>query len=206
MSKVILSDIGNVVVGFDNSKVCQAIARYSQHDERYIYRRMYHGPQRLTRRYTRGLISTDEFREACLRAFGCWGTMPPEEFDEAFANVFTLNRDVVRLWHKLGRAGVAITAISDMEELRHEQLERLGVMSLFSHAVLSYRERTAKPDERMWRLGLERSGVRSADAVYTDDILEYVKKAHSMGIAAHHYADFTSLAKFLLEQGFDLDP
>ncbi len=205
MAKVILSDVGNVVVGFDNYKVCKAIARYCDYDAYFIYLIIYHGPHRLTRKYTRGLISTDEFREMVLRRFGCLGTMPFGEFDDAFSRVFTLNKDVVRLWFNLNRAGVIITAISDMEELRREELDRLGVMSLFNYTVLSYKEKIAKPNQKMWRLGLDRSGVQPDGAVYIDDIPEYVNEARNLGIVAHHYRDYSGLNKFLREQGFDLD-
>jgi len=201
--KVILSDIGNVVVDFDNYLICKAIARYSKYHYYYIYRFLFCGPVRLTHDYTRGLITTKEFRELVLKRFGCQGVMPPEEFDRAFARVFTANRPVVLLWHKLMSAGVKIVAVSDLEELRHRELERIGIMSLFNHTVLSYEEHIAKPDEQMFRLALARAGAEPSEAVFIDDIFDNVDEAWFLGIKSHHYQDFSGLVEFLRQQGFN---
>jgi putative hydrolase of the HAD superfamily len=202
--KVILSDIGNVVVGFDNRRLSRLIAQRSEFDQAEIHRLVFSGPERLTRDYTRGRISTDDFRQLVLARFACRDKITPTEFDTAFADVFSINCNVQQLWHRLRQRGATIIAVSDLEELRHRQLEKIGVMALFDEAVLSYHLQIAKPDRKMFTAALDLAGVPADQAVFVDDLPANIQAAQLVGLPTHQYGRFNELLYFLSQHGFDV--
>jgi HAD superfamily hydrolase (TIGR01509 family) len=200
--KVILSDIGDVVVYYDNARTVQALEPYCSLAPQDVRRILFSKPDGgLAWDYCRGDMDTDTFRRVAMNKIGCVGKCSDEQFDLAFRQIFTPNDDVVNLWKKLRNRGVAITAVSDVEEMRHWELQKMGIMDLFDNAVLSYEEREVKPSEHMIRKALELSGVRPNEAVFIDDKAEHLPPAEALGVSTHHYKEFGALKDFLLVNG-----
>lgn len=167
--KVILSDIGNVVVSYDNDRTVEALAPFSELSPEEISRVLFNKPEGgLAWDYCRGDMDTPTFRRMAMERVGCVGKCSDDEFDVAFRRIFTPNDDVVGLWKDLREKGVVITAVSDVEELRYWELCDEGIMDLFDHEVLSYVEKEVKPSSHMIRKALELSGCVPEDAVFVD--------------------------------------
>ncbi|MEA3249250.1 MAG: HAD-IA family hydrolase [Patescibacteria group bacterium] len=200
--KVVLSDIGDVVVYYDNGRTVEALAPYCSLPPEEVRRVLFSKADNgLAWDYCRGDLDTETFRRVAMNKVGCVGRCSDEEFDLAFRQIFTLNDDVVNLWKKLRNRGVSITAVSDVEEMRHWELQKLGVMDLFDNAVLSYIEREVKPSEHMIRKALEVSGVRPNEAVFIDDKADHLPPAEALGVMTHHYKEFGDLREFLKVNG-----
>jgi len=60
--------------------------------------------------------------------------------------------------------------------------EQLGLDKAVDLMVISAEERLAKPDERIYRLTLERLGVQPQEAVFVDDMPANVEAARALGI------------------------
>ena len=200
MATTILTDIGNVVVFFDNRRTSQAIAEFSSLDVATIHRLLFQGPDRLTKGVNRG-EDVDSFRRVAMRRLGCIDRMSPQQFDRAYTDVFTLNGPVIRLYDRLTQQGAVLTAISDIDELRRDRLVQLGVMSLFHQVVLSFEEKEVKPSRRLMELALRRSRATAATSVFIDDLAENLVPAQGLGIATHLYKDDAGLAAFLQRNG-----
>jgi putative hydrolase of the HAD superfamily len=68
---------------------------------------------------------------------------------------------------------------------------------LFDDMVFSYEVGLAKPDERIFRLSLERLGAAPEQAVFIDDIESYVAAAMQIGMKGVHYQDFAQCKRDL---------
>jgi len=66
-------------------------------------------------------------------------------------------------------AGFRLGVISNWDLTFEPVLRRLGVIGLFEVRVASCAEGTAKPDERIFRIALERAGAAPAEAWYLGD-------------------------------------
>ncbi len=199
---VILSDIGNVVVSYDNERTVRALAPYCSLPPEEIHRVLFNKPEGgLAWDYCRGDMDTPTFRRLAMERVGCAGNCSDEEFDLAFRRIFTPNDEVVGLWKELRGRGFVITAVSDVEELRYWELRDQGIMDLFDHEVLSYVEREVKPSEHMIRKALEVSGCRPDEAVFIDDVADHLPPAEALGIGTYRYGDFEGLRAFLAENG-----
>jgi putative hydrolase of the HAD superfamily len=82
---------------------------------------------------------------------------------------YSLFEDVAPVLRDLRRAGLTLGVVSNFEEWLEGLLEELGVRDEFDVRVISGIEGMEKPDPRIFRLALERAGVRAEESVYVGD-------------------------------------
>ena len=81
--------------------------------------------------------------------------------------------DVPPVLERLRDAGMVLGVVSNFEEWLERLLEQLGVRSYFSVSVVSGIEGIEKPDPRIFRLAMDRAGVRPDASVYVGDNPEF---------------------------------
>lgn len=199
----VLCDIGNVLVGFDNRRTDAALAAISGLPQEEVTRVVFRKGQALIRRYERGDISTEEFRRVvCARLNVSKREMPSDEaFFEAWSDVFAPIPQVAERLRGLRRDGLVVTAVSNIDEMRHRKLERLRLLDCFDDLVMSYQERLRKPSKELMVRALDRSGASAEQAVFVDDIEENLVPAAKLGIATHLFTDYLSFERFLESRG-----
>src|SRR5439155_7359977 len=77
--------------------------------------------------------------------------------------------DVVPALQHLSTSGLTLAVVSNFEEWLERLLETLGVIRYFDVRVISGVEGVEKPDPRIFRLALERTGMEAKDSVYVGD-------------------------------------
>lgn len=208
MIKTILSDLGNVVVWYDDTKFVAALNAFrsgSPLESSFIGGSI----SSHFRAFCRGRIGAEAFRRRVLDA--CFseeqGDKIPtkEEFFEAYAKVLTPNRPVLDLWSKLHGDGYVTTAVSDIDPLRHRECRDLGIFKPFDHAVLSYEEGEMKPSTNLLKTALIRSRCKPDEAIYVDDLEDNLHPARALGIPCHRYLCDNGLRKFLRAHGVRID-
>jgi putative hydrolase of the HAD superfamily len=103
-----------------------------------------------------GVRDTDGLADVLYRAF--------TDLDN-----YRLFPDVERTLDKLQAAGLRLGLVSNFEEWLELLLERLGVTAYFETRVISGVEGIEKPDERIFRLALDRTGMEAGASVYVGD-------------------------------------
>ncbi len=194
----VLSDLGNVAVFFDQERACGAMAALTGRSAAAVRHAVFRRYE-LLHRYCRGEVTTPEFlRIVCARLNIPKASMPdPDALGRAFADVFTPNEPVLERWALLRRAGVTLTAVSNIEELRRLQLDRMGLLARFDHVLVSYEEGLMKPSDEFMVRALDRSACAAEDAVFVDDLAENLPPAAGLGIAVHRYSSVDGLDRFL---------
>ena len=81
--------------------------------------------------------------------------------------------DVPPVLERLRDAGMVLGVVSNFEEWLEQLLEQLGVRQYLSVSVVSGIEGVEKPDPRIFRLAMERAGVRPDVSVYVGDNPEF---------------------------------
>ncbi|HTM68953.1 MAG TPA: HAD-IA family hydrolase [Candidatus Binatia bacterium] len=207
MIKAILSDLGNVAVLFDNAKTCRELSRLTGIAERDVHDVMFRKGSALFRRYERGAIDSPAFqRSICARLNLSKGEMPGDDaFYAAYADVFAANEPVLERWALLRKDGLMITAVSNIDEMRHRKLGELGLLSGFDHLVMSYLEGLRKPSAELMVRALDRTGVSAEEALFVDDLAENLAPAVRLGINVHHFTSAELLDVCLSSLGL-VDP
>ena len=85
--------------------------------------------------------------------------------------------------------------------LRITLAEKYPIADAFNLIVCSAEERIMKPDQRIYRLTLERLGRQPAEAVFIDDSAPNVAAARELGMHAIHFSGDVDLAAELAKLG-----
>jgi len=80
------------------------------------------------------------------------------------------------------------------------------ILAGFDGEVVSGAELTTKPDEKIYRILLERFDLDPARTFYTDDVQANVDGARDVGIDAELFTDAGTLRRHLRERGLPLNP
>jgi HAD superfamily hydrolase (TIGR01509 family) len=108
----------------------------------------------------------------------------------------------VALLRRLQAGGARVHALSNFA---HEKFAlacaEFPFLNTFDIAVISGRERVAKPDRRIFEILIERVGRPPGDLLFVDDSLRNVEAARACGIEALHYAPGLDLAREFAVRG-----
>jgi 2-haloacid dehalogenase len=95
---------------------------------------------------------------------------------------------------ELRAAGVRLLALSNWSaETFPVALERYPFLGWFEGIVISGEVGAAKPDERIFRVLIERHGIEPAETVFVDDSEANVRAAAALGFVAVAFTDPTAL-------------
>jgi len=115
----------------------------------------------------------------------------PETLGERLYSTFTdlanyrLFDDVVPVLGELRDRGLVLGVISNFEQWLEHLLEHLEVTPYFQAIVISGIEGVEKPDPRIFRLALDRTGMAPEDSLYVGDNLEFdIEPASAIGMTA----------------------
>lgn len=135
------------------------------------------------KRGQRGEVSASEHWATIAQSVG----LPVETFWNEFFGGDRLDQELVAAIRELRlryRTGLLSNAFSDLRGLVTEQWK---IADAFDELVISAEEGVMKPDERIYRITLERLGVAAQEAVFVDDFKRNVEAAERAGIRAIHF-------------------
>jgi putative hydrolase of the HAD superfamily len=86
---------------------------------------------------------------------------------------------------RLRRAGRKLVVVSNSNGTVAAHFERLGLLAYFDHVIDSHHEGVEKPDPRLFRIALERSGARAESTLHAGDLYHVdVVGARAAGLEA----------------------
>lgn len=118
-------------------------------------------------------------------AMAWWSSSPGEVVPE-----------VVELVRRFRTRGPVVLVTNATTRLA-EDLNRLGLTSLFDRVVSSAAVGVAKPEAAIFTAALAASGVAAADALFVDDLPANIAAAQALGIPAHRYVGVDELRSAL---------
>jgi HAD superfamily hydrolase (TIGR01509 family) len=109
----------------------------------------------------------------CARIFleGAGAELPATSFVDAFMSAIVLEpiEGAVETVRSLRARGLEVAVVSNWDIGLIDQLERLGLASLFGAIVTTAEARAPKPDPAVFRLALERLDVDASRALHVGD-------------------------------------
>jgi len=203
MIKAIISDMGQVVLWFDNSQFYRRLSQVSSFNEEQI-RQMVRDHFDLIELFDKGQISPQEFYTKIISLTGAHLSF--EAFQEAYCDVFSPNYPVIEIL-KRARNFYRLVLLSNTDILRFSFIQqRFPEVMIFDSLVLSYHVGLMKPHPRIYQIALEAAQVRAAEAIFIDDLEENVRMAEALGMATILYRPETDLEKALASFGINLSP
>ncbi len=153
----------------------------------------------LPRLYESGQITSRRFYEGIAGLCGL--EITEEEFVSAFVSIFTPVEPTIRLIRGLSRS-YRLGLLSNTNEWHFEHhIRGVVIFPLFDAVSLSYRVKSMKPEEGIYRDLLAKIGLPPEECVFVDDLEENVEGAREVNMHAIRYTGHDGLVVSLAELG-----
>ena len=174
----IVFDLGKVLLDFDYRIAAHALSTERGPAPEEIMRHFGSAP--LLSRYETGLMTTAHFFEETRKITGYAGSK--EEFAAAFGDIFTPIHSMIDLHEQLRQHGFQTWIFSNTNELAVQHIRtKYPFFANFDGYVLSYEQKSMKPDSGIYDVVEKMTGCRSAEILYIDDRLENIEAGAARG-------------------------
>ena len=193
----IVFDLGKVLLPFDYAPAINNLNIIEQGlGDKFIefYKSNYH----FHRDFERGKISESEFINKMLEVVN--HKIDAETFKRYYADIFSLNEDVVSLLPIL-KNKYKLFLLSNTNSIHQKYgWQKYEFLKYFDKLILSHEVSSVKPEEKIYRAVEEASGFSTKEHFYIDDIQEYVDAAKILGWDAVQFTNYQQLLKDLKER------
>ena len=199
-TKVLLFDLGRVLIDFDHLRSAERIAGFCSKTPRQIYDLFFESDATIA--FESGKISPEDFYSQVKQMLKL--KLSYTSFEPIWNDIFFLsakNRAVFSLVNNL-RANYKTVMLSNINILHYEYLKKnFPVFGVFDKVFLSFQLGRVKPDKEIYNLVIQNLGVNPQEIFYTDDRAELVQSAKSLGIKGCVFTNFDQLTSELKDNG-----
>lgn len=202
MIKAIIFDFGNVISHFTNEIYKQKIASLSGKTIEEIKELIYINSD-IFKKFETGEISDQEFYKNLGKIFGI--NIPYQELKTIYSkDKFTRVDGTKELIEKL-RKNYKVSLLSNTSEWDWDYMIQIASEVLtFDTITKSYEVGAMKPSPIIFEDALKKLNLKPEECVYTDDILEYVEKAKSLGFNAFQFTTAKNFEEDLKSIGVEI--
>ncbi len=198
--KVVLFDLGNVLIDFDFNIAAKRVSYFCEKSPKEIVSLLM--GSNLTSLFEENKISPEDFFAQLKAMLGL--KISYARFIPIWNEIFFLsakNRSVYSLANNL-RNNYRIAVLSNINILHYDYLKvHFPIFSIFNEVFTSCKMGLIKPDPRIYKKTLEALGVRPEEVFYTDDREELIKSAAELNINSFVFTDFMKLKSDLINLG-----
>jgi HAD superfamily hydrolase (TIGR01509 family) len=201
MIRTVISDMGRVVLWFDNNIFLRKLAGRTGRPFAELKAAL-HDNIELIRRFDGGALTAAGFHDRVMEIAGA--DVPRSEFYGIYNDIFTLNPPAVEALTRVKAAGYGTVLLSNTDPERFAFVRsRFPEILFFDHYVLSYELGLIKPDPSIYVAAVRLAGCRPDECVFIDDMEENVEGAVAAGLGGIRYLPETDLAAELRKLGLE---
>lgn len=195
--RAVFFDLGNVLVLYDVNIAAKKFADVWGVAEKDVWKELYFSD--LERAYSKGQISSKEFYERLSEQFP--KPVDYETFVHIWNHIFWGNKGIEPLVEFLAKR-YSIYLISNTNELHFEFIkEHYPVLRHFRAFFPSHEVGSRKPERAIFEHALKQVNIQPKEAVFIDDVPEFVEGARSVGMHAIQYVSTEQLERDLRALG-----
>lgn len=201
MIRSVISDLGKVLIFFDNSIFYHKIAEHTPFDTQEIAARV-NVHSDIGQAFDTGRITPRGFYEKALEVLQT--VLSYEDFFALYNDVFSLNPPVVDTLNRL-KPTYRMVMLSNTDVMRFGFIkDRFPEVLLFDEYVLSYEVGYVKPDPRIYEIAVAKAEVSPNECLFIDDRRENIEAARQLGIQTIHCLEDSDLEASLRTLGLVL--
>ena len=202
MTKLLVFDLGNVILPFEHRQIATKLHAFSgfERSPGEIFQFLFDWEQGLVNDYEKGLMSTAEFFEAIREYTGA--KISIDEFTLIWNDIFHEEPSMNELIGCLKGKGFPLFLLSNTSELHFRYIvDKYPIVGLFDELILSFEVGAKKPDERIYQAVMKRTNLPPEEILYIDDIEEFVEAARRLGMRGHVFKNTELLRDILKKEG-----
>lgn len=193
MKRVILFDLGKVLIDFDFSIALERLKKYTCCNAQEIMD--FFRNSKVAQGWDKGTIREEEFYQAAKQTLGFSIAMEP--FRQIWNEIFTVKREMVDFALSLkNRFQIGILTNTNPWHI-HYIREQYSWMRELRTQIASCEVGLLKPDPEIYRLAMRRLNAVPEEIVYVDDSEENVLSAQKIGIDSFLFRDMDRLKEEL---------
>ncbi len=198
MTKALLFDLGDVIVGLDFDRAYRRVAHLNGGAVAGVPELIRQA--RLAEPYERGELSSAEFHREFCRAAGI--DVAYGDFCQIWEDMFHPEPLLPDSVFESVQGKYRLVLVSNTNEIHFDSiLRRYSVLSRFDDFVLSYRVGALKPSAAIYREAVRAAGCWPGECFFTDDKAENVEGAVRAGLDAVQFEGWPRLEQHLRERG-----
>ena len=205
MIRNIIFDLGNVIINYNQEQIINNFTK-KEEEIKYIYDEIFHAPE--WELMDLGNITNDKAIEVINKRNEFKYQKLTENFFHEWYKKQEINRDIVEIARELKKNGYNLFVLSNMANLTYEYFKNDEFFSLCTGIIISAHEHLIKPDEKVFRLLLNRYNLNAEECLFIDDdpSEENYKKANEIGIKGRRIVpnQAEDVRKLLLEFGIEI--
>ncbi len=198
MIRAVISDLGKVILWFDNSIFYRKMTAYCPYSVEDI-RQIVQGSAEFIILFDTGKITPGEFYARAVAKLEA--RVGYDDFFAAYRDVFSLNQPALDVLKKLtGKCRLILLSNTDVVRFAFIK-SRFPEILIFDDYVLSFEVGFMKPHPEIYQQALRRAGADTKEAVLIDDLEENIRGAEALGLSGILYKRDTDLEKELRALG-----
>jgi epoxide hydrolase-like predicted phosphatase len=198
MIRCVISDLGKVILFFDNDIFFRKMAEYSPFSKEEIAA-LTSAHFKLVEYFDKGEITPEDFYHQVTRTFNA--EIESDTFYSIYCDVFSPNPPVLELMKRLKKS-YKMLLLSNTDVMRFGFIKKkFPEILFFDGYILSYEVGLMKPDPQIYREALKKAGEEADACVFIDDIKENVEAAAKLGIQGIQLRPETKLEAILQGMG-----
>ncbi|MDX1620768.1 MAG: HAD family phosphatase [Nitriliruptorales bacterium] len=194
--RLILSDLGGVVVRIDPARCHRCWAELSQRPVDEVARLLY--PDEVYEAFERGEVSSERYLAHVRETLGT------DIGDAALGDCFNrillgVDRDALEVFEDQRCQGMRLAALTNTNELHHRRwsVDYAEELEVFETIHLSFELGARKPEPGCFEKVLEREGLSPGEVVFVDDVPGHVAAAARLGMSTVHFRSAEQLERDL---------
>jgi len=206
--KVILYDLGNVILPFSHFQIAEKLSRYSQRDEfqepKRLFSYLFDFENGAINGYEIGKVSSLEFFQFLKQSLQL--TLRFEEFVPIWNDIFIENEEVSKII--LSQKGKwKLGLVSNTNPLHFDYvLQKFPILHIFDTWILSHEIGFKKPAIEIFQRAIEWASVGPEKILFIDDIKGHVEVAVSLGMQGIHFVSAEQLEEELNKNRLNSKP
>jgi FMN phosphatase YigB (HAD superfamily) len=201
MIRSVISDLGKVILFFDNHIFFRKMAEFCPFPAVDIVRRV-HWHKDLIRSFDTGKISPKDFYREVVQRLDA--DVDQKTFFTIYCDIFSLNTPVLDILGGLkDRYRLILLSNTDIERFGFIR-KAFPEIFIFDGYVLSFEVGYLKPHPQIYTEALKKAKARAEECVFIDDMEENIEGAKKVGIDTVLYRKQTDLGAELRNKGLSL--
>lgn len=198
-SKTIFFDMGNVLLYFSFPRMCEQIGQVLGLPAHIIHKEITEND--LGGQYEKGKIDSSAYHEHFCKLAG--KKVPLDDLLEAASNIFNPNSSILPVLAELKRKGHRLFVLSNTCDAHFSYAVKHypEMLAPFDDFILSYEVGAMKPEEKIFKAALQKSGANPSHCFYTDDIPAFIEAAARVDIPGVVFTGNDDLIETLRARG-----